>query len=476
MNPNSMSRPWGWVPVLVALGLVLTGCSPVPEGIVFPPQPASADPDVAVEDEACPAEAVAPPQDRPVIALEFSLAENLRIVTGTETLTFSPDLPTEELVFRLIPNSPASAPFGNRLTVTEVGGNQVAEFGYESADAYPTTPGGLLVVELAEEVAAGEEVKVTLDFELELGDGTFDRFGTADGLSWWASGFPLLAWEPGQGWSRDPFVTLLGETATTQASDTTISVEAPEDLDVLMTGAQERPESAGDGRRVWTSSEPAARDVSVAAGRFDTAQASAGDTEITVGTLPEAEADAAELARDAASIIEDLEEFFGPFPYDTLSIPVLPNFGGGIEYPSSILLASPRRVVLVHEIAHMWFYGMIGNSQFRDPWLDEAFASYAEVLAGDPAPDSDELETPGELGDSMSDFPNTDEYFEVVYGKGRAALTAARAAAGADAFDAALRCYINAQAWQIAVPDDVAEALSELPEAIEILDQAGAFG
>ena len=42
--------------------------------------------------------------------------------------------------------------------------------------------------------------------------------------------------------------------------------------------------------------------------------------------------------------------------------------------------------MLVHEVAHMWFYGMVGNSQFRDPWLDEAFASWAEsVVDGDEA-------------------------------------------------------------------------------------------
>ena len=462
---------------LLSLGMLLAGCAAAPDGLDFPPDPSGRTIDDRVDADAdCPSEAVAPAEDRPVIALEFSLAENLRIVTGTETVTFTPDLPTDELVFRLIPNSPVSAPFGNELTVTDVTGKEVDDFGYESADAYPTTPGGLLVVELTEEVEAGNSVEVSLDFELELGDGTFDRYGTADGLSWWASGFPLLSWEPGVGWSRDPLVTVLGETSTSQAADTTISVEAPEDLEVLMTGAQDRPEPAGDGRRVWSSSETAARDVSVAVGRFDTEGAAAGDTEITVGVLPDAATDAAELAEDAASLIEDFEKFFGPFPYDTLTIPVLPNFGGGIEYPSSILLASPSRVILVHEIAHMWFYGMIGNSQFRDPWLDEAFASYAEGLVGEPARDGTDLEIPGDIGDSMSDFPDADEYFDVVYGKGGAVLTAARDAAGADEFDRALRCYINAQAWQIAVPDDVAAALSELPAAIEILDEAGAFG
>jgi len=214
----------------------------------------------------------------------------------------------------------------------------------------------------------------------------------------------------------------------------------------------------------------------VAAGQFATAQASAGDTDITVGVLPDAETDADDLADDAASIIGELEAFFGPFPYDTLTIPVLPDFGGGIEYPSSILLASERRVVLIHEIAHMWFYGMIGNSQARDPWLDEAFASYAETLIDDREPDAGDLDLPGDIGDSMSEFPDADEYFTVVYGKGGAALAAARKAAGPEAFDAALRCYIKAQAWQIAVPDDIAAVLDGLPEASQVLEDAGAFG
>ncbi len=460
----------------ITIGLLLAGCGATPEGLGFPPDQSATELDESpTADPACPSEPAAPAPDRPVVSLEFTLAENLRIVTGSETVTFTPDLPTDELVFQLIPNSPVSAPFGNRLTVTEVSGKQVAGYGYESADAYGTTPGGLLVVELDEEIAAGDIVEVAIEFELELGDGTFDRFGTADGLSWWASGFPLLSWEPGVGWHRDSFVSLLGETATSQAAETTITVDAPEALQVLMTGAQDPPSSARNGRRVWTSTEAAARDVSVAAGQFETAQAASGDTDIMVGVLPDADTDADELAEDAASIIEQFEDYFGPFPYDTLTIPVLPDFGGGIEFPSSILLASERRVVLVHEIAHMWFYGMIGNSQYRDPWLDEAFASYAELLVDEHSPDTSDLSLPGEIGSSMGDFRDADEYFAVVYGKGRAALISAREAAGSDAFDEALRCYINAQAWQIAVPDDLVAALEGLPEALAILDEAGAF-
>ena len=33
---------------------------------------------------------------------------------------------------------------------------------------------------------------------------------------------------------------------------------------------------------------------------------------------------------------------------------------------------------MTHELAHEWWYALIGDDQARDPWLDEAFASYSE--------------------------------------------------------------------------------------------------
>ena len=65
----------------------------------------------------------------------------------------------------------------------------------------------------------------------------------------------------------------------------------------------------------------------------------------------------------------------------------------------------------------------------------------------------------------MADFADDGDYFAVVYDKGGAALLAARDAAGPEAFDAAIRCYVDANAWRIATPDDVDAALADLPAA-----------
>ena len=60
-------------------------------------------------------ERATPDPDRPVVDLDFSLAADLRTVAGTETVEFTPDLPTDELVFRLVPNGPDSTAVGNQL-------------------------------------------------------------------------------------------------------------------------------------------------------------------------------------------------------------------------------------------------------------------------------------------------------------------------------------------------------------------------
>jgi aminopeptidase N len=34
----------------------------------------------------------------------------------------------------------------------------------------------------------------------------------------------------------------------------------------------------------------------------------------------------------------------------------------------------------VHEIAHQWWFGLVGNDQALEPWLDEALALYSERI------------------------------------------------------------------------------------------------
>lgn len=93
----------------------------------------------------------------------------------------------------------------------------------------------------------------------------------------------------------------------------------------------------------------------------------------------------------AKRALSKYSEWFGVYPYSTLSIVVPPaggNGAGGMEYPTLVTgwdasvntdgLELER--VIVHEIGHQYWYGMVASNEFEEAWLDEGFTSYAEDL------------------------------------------------------------------------------------------------
>lgn len=59
-----------------------------------------------------------------------------------------------------------------------------------------------------------------------------------------------------------------------------------------------------------------------------------------------------------------------------------------MEYPMSTLITGHRRLgslvgVMVHELAHSWFHGVLATNEALHPWMDEGFTSFASSLAMD---------------------------------------------------------------------------------------------
>ncbi len=79
-------------------------------------------------------------------------------------------------------------------------------------------------------------------------------------------------------------------------------------------------------------------------------------------------------------------ELFGKYPYSQLSV-VEANFvHGGMEYPNLIYISDACSSyeeytnVIVHEIAHQWWYGIVGNNEYSSSWLDEGLTEYSTAL------------------------------------------------------------------------------------------------
>jgi hypothetical protein len=85
------------------------------------------------------------------------------------------------------------------------------------------------------------------------------------------------------------------------------------------------------------------------------------------------------------------DAIFVPYPYNSLSV-VETEVPDGQEYDGLSFLGSnfydqyggsnrSNMVSIgVHEIAHNWWFGLVGNDQALEPWLDEAMAVYSERI------------------------------------------------------------------------------------------------
>lgn len=87
----------------------------------------------------------------------------------------------------------------------------------------------------------------------------------------------------------------------------------------------------------------------------------------------------------ACAALQGYQRWFGGYPYSSLSI-VDSEFRGGMEYPQLVMIgpADDRltrglETVVIHEIAHQWFYGLLGSNEYDEAWLDEGFTTYAEI-------------------------------------------------------------------------------------------------
>jgi Peptidase family M1 domain len=426
----------------------------------------------------CPANYIPPDPRRPKVTLRFTVGADLETVRGSEHVEFTPDLPITELVFRLTANTAPTVAAGNKIVIEKAS----ADHGggapqYDADGAAPGTQGGLLRIPFAARIPAGTTVGADITFTVTLGNASFDRFGRvgtgAQRYAWFASAQPLLAWERGYGWHTEPMLQFAAESATSEAMQTDLSVVAPAADTVIMSGDPADPPPGGS-TRTWHSTITAARDVSVAVGPFVVSDSRVNGVMLRVGAPSAAERD--RLVPLFRLAMTEHAKRFGPFPFPSLSVARVPAPGGGIEYPSSILMLDSSQVVAVHETAHQWFYAMVGDSQATHAWLDEAFASYAEQLVDDDPPPATTLNMHGNVDAPTASYGRYQGlYYSVTYDKGSAALQAARAAAGPAKFDAAIRCYVNATAWRIANPSDLEAALHNLPAAIAVLRKAHAL-
>lgn len=190
-------------------------------------------------------------------------------------------------------------------------------------------------------------------------------------------------------WACNPYVEV-GDAFYTEIADYKVKLNIPEEYKVAATGILE--DGTYYAKDVRDFAFFISKKCEVITDTYD-------DIEIAV-YYPKKFAEGAEEAlKCAKKSFETFGELFGGYPYDDFDITMTAQSAGvgGMEYPGLIMVSSDpldlefaktdKRYylgqideIVCHEIAHQWFYGIVGNDEVNEPWLDESYANFSEKL------------------------------------------------------------------------------------------------
>ena len=97
----------------------------------------------------------------------------------------------------------------------------------------------------------------------------------------------------------------------------------------------------------------------------------------------------AKLWSNAIEYLNDATHYFskwvGEYPYNHVTaVDGTISAGGGMEYPNITVVGSSGNkygleTVMIHEVGHNWYYGILGSNERDHAWMDEGLNTYIEI-------------------------------------------------------------------------------------------------
>ncbi len=394
------------------------------------------------------------------------------------------EVPQEQIYLRLYPNFQDYG--GGSMTISNV---TVAHRPVEPVTSADTS---LVTIPLASPLEPGDQTRVALDFVTTIpldpitSYGMFGYFSDSSSYNL-AQWMPLVAgWDPANGWLLDPPNTV-GDPVFSNSAMFDITLAAPADISFVTSGVEVSRVPVGPlTTHRWTAGP--VRDFVMSAGTdLQVKSQQVGETTINSWYFSGYEEPAALVLRYGVDSFEVFSEHFGVYPYTEMDLVQtrLGDQAAGVEFPGIMYIGTYHydpnsdylRFTTVHEVAHQWWYGIVGNNQYRHAFLDEALANessmlYREAIDGPDAAQQwirDYLQRPylsmlfGNFGDQVVDQPSADfltngPYGRTIYAKGALGFDEIRQTIGDEAFFLGLQEYVAAHRFGIAQPEDLLAA------------------
>jgi len=280
-------------------------------------------------------------------------------------------------------------------------------------------------------------------------------------------------YRPGSGWLvREPW--FYGEHQVFDAVDFEVDFQIsgtpPPGLEI----AASAPAEEQDGHRIYHHAAARSFALSISPSYRVASEIAAGVT-VTSYFFPWDEAAGKTALHDTARALSLYSRLFGPYPHPTLSV-VEADFLDGMEYDGLYFLSrgfynlydgTPQgylTAIAVHETAHQWWYGLVGDDQALEPWLDEALCTYSERLFYENEEPQlldwwwgfrvDYYDPSGWVNHPIYDYGGFLNYRNAVYLRGAQFLEALREKTGDEAFFTFLKDFTGEYAHRQATGED----------------------
>jgi len=419
------------------------------------------------------------------------------IVTGTLAVRFVPQ--DDRAYFHLYPNvfqEKADLSGENWEQVLgkqrEPGSLQISEVRVDGQSVPVRLMGSLdtlLAVPLAGKTAAQlTEVEMRFALQVPFNNG---RLSYNDHAMWLGNWLPILAVKDADGWRLDPY-SAIGDPFYSEMANYHLRVRLEDSYQLASSGiesvavvTQTRPKR----QTIYEVDAWNVRDFALVVMDDSYRQQSGTVGDAVVRTWSQEGDDPAAANRLHQAAMQSLSyygEQFGRYPYQEYDVVKTGGFFGGMEYPSIVFIQDEffgrsdavAEAIVAHETAHQWFYGLVGNDEVREAWLDESLTDYATMAylqSVDPnrargyirlrlgqAEAAKEYAGRGlAVWQSLARFPNWKSYTELVYGRGAAMWWTLREAWGAERLHHLLRKYVQENQYAQASGQDVIELLSQ---------------
>ncbi|MGB7999625.1 MAG: M1 family metallopeptidase [Anaerobacillus sp.] len=406
---------------------------------------------------------------KPSYVMDVDYNATTHEVKGTLEVTFKNNIKNNlsELYFNLWGNAETFEENGGGMNVSKIKVNGKKE-------KYEVNETALHIKGLS--LQKNKKTTVSMNFNVNLPEQQ-DRFGWYGDTVSMGNWFPILSVYDDEGWNVDPyypygeaFYSLSGKydvTMTTDKAQVIAATGKEVGKPVIKGNKATHHYKAKDVRDFAMEMNPNYRVIS----------SKVNGTKVNVYYSAEHAKYAASLLESGVDSLELFSEKFGKYPWPELDVVTMEGWFGGMEYPQLVMisLAGDRpldwaKSVNAHEIGHQWFYGIIGNNEYDEPWLDESFASFAAALYDgdldqlDVAPHPDEgYHVSSQIADftARADEGGINAYYYMIYNYGSSTINDLRQEVGDEAFYDAMHRYFKQQKFGISTTRDFISSMEK---------------